>query len=156
MRAASRMRMSDCGSSSVRSSETALMSSSVESTGFSPFAMIQLLSIVCVPRVMLSLHIVLVMGGRAPPRRRRLGHPDRERQPRAGGLTVVAVVVDCFHERRFAPEERRLAYLLLDRRGRHRVAEEQQQGHRLDDDRRPYGVEGDLTPVIQAVQDGGD
>jgi hypothetical protein len=38
----------------------------------------------------------------------------RERQPRAGGLTVVAVVVDCFHERRFAPEERRLAYLLLD------------------------------------------
>src|ERR1700733_11224559 len=116
MRAASRMRMSDCGSSSVRSSETALMSSSVESTGFSPFAMIQLPSIVCVPSVIIALHSVLVMDGIILIVNGGLG---------LAALTVVAVVVDRFHERRFAPEERRLAYLLLDRRGRHRVTEEQ-------------------------------
>jgi hypothetical protein len=72
------------------------------------------------------------------------------------GLAVVGVPGDCFEDGRFSPEERGLAYFLLDRRGRHRVAEEQQQRHRLDDDRRPHGVEGDLTPVIQSVQDGGD
>jgi hypothetical protein len=72
------------------------------------------------------------------------------------GLTGLAVVrvPDRLEDRRFAAEQRRLADLLLDRRGRHRVAEEQQQGHRLDDDRRPHGVESDLAPVVEAVQDG--
>jgi hypothetical protein len=72
------------------------------------------------------------------------------------GLTVVGVAGDGVEDRRFASEQRCLAHLLLDRRGRHRVAEEQQQRHRLDDDRRPDRVEGDLAPVIQAVQDGRD
>ena len=43
------------------------------------------------------------------------------------GLTVVGAAGDSFEDRRFPSEQRRLAYLLLDRRGRHRVAEEQQQ-----------------------------
>jgi hypothetical protein len=74
------------------------------------------------------------------------------------GLANLAVVrvPDRLEDRRLAPEQRRLADLLLDRRGRHRVAEEQQQGHGLDDDRRPHGVERDLAPVVQAVQHGRD
>jgi hypothetical protein len=72
------------------------------------------------------------------------------------GLTVAGVAGDGVEDRRFAPEQRCLAHLLLDRRGRHRVAEEQEQRHRLDDDGRPDRVEGDLAPVVQAVQDGRD
>ena len=45
------------------------------------------------------------------------------------GLAGLPVVrrADRLEDRRLAPEQRRLANLLLDRRGRHRVAEEQQQ-----------------------------
>src|ERR1700677_3470565 len=133
--AASRMRMSVCGSRSVRSSDTALMSSSVESTGFSPFAMIQLPSIACLLSVIFSLRKVPIVGG-----------PEAVNGSLGlAGLTVVGVAGDGVEDRRFAPEQRCLAHLLLDRRGRHRVAEEQQQRHRLDDGQRPDRVEGDLA-----------